>query len=294
MNPKISVIIPTYNREKVVLNTLNCVINQTFEEWECIVVDDFSTDSTYETLLDYAKRDSRIRIFRNERTKGACGARNTGLSYAKAELVQFFDSDDEMSPEMLAELFNSLRDDADVVTCWTNVIDVDTGETIKTFENITKGHIHSSLLSEKTYVDTNCALIRKNVVERIEGWSEDCPSFQEWDFHLRLSKIANYSTLRKHLIRYYVGGSDIISKSLSKWVAGRLYIINKNKKELLLIHPIAYLKKMLYIYYLILKTKDDLEKNKSMKMYIEKTDSLTRLMIKFLNIPYSHIKNERK
>ena len=294
MNPKISIIIPTYNRKNVVSHTLDSIVNQTFQEWECIVVDDFSTDSTFDVLIDYAKRDPRIRVFENVNAKGACGARNTGLSYARGEFVQFFDSDDEMYPDLLSELYNHFSDDVDVVTCWTNVVDVDTGEIVKTFENISEGNIHGALMTGKTYVDTNCALIRKRVVDVVGGWSEDCPSFQEWDFHLKLSKCAKYATLRKHLIRYNIGGGDTISKSLPRWLVGRLYILNKNKKEYLFRHPIAYLKLMLNIYNTIINSKDEIEKTKLLKVYVEGSDYLTRLIIKLLLIPYSLVKNGRK
>lgn len=294
MNPKISIIIPTYNRESVVSHTLDSIINQTFQEWECIVVDDYSTDSTYPVLLEYGKRDTRFIILKNERKKGACGARNTGLHHATSDLVQFFDSDDEMKPELLSELYNNLSDDVDVVTCWTNVVDIDTGKVIKKFECITEGNIHSDLMSEKTYVDTNCALIRKKVVESIGGWSEDCPSYQEWDFHLRLSKVARYKTHRKHLINYNVGGADTISKSLPKYVAGRLYILNKYKSEFVCKHIISYLKKMLTIYYMILNSNENNEKGNMMNKFVNNTDLLTRTLVRCLYIPYCLMKYERK
>lgn len=291
MIPKISIIIPSYNREKVIVRTLDSILAQTFEDWECLIVDDHSTDSTWAVLEEYASKSPKIRIFKNERTKGACGARNTGLWKAESDLVQFFDSDDEMYPELLSDLYNQLSEDVDVVTCWTNVVDVNTDKIVKTFENITEGNIHSDLMTEKTYVDTNCALIRKSVVDRIGGWSEDCPSYQEWDFHLRLSKVAMYKTHKKHLINYNVGGADTISKSLPKYVAGRLYILGKYKKEFLHRHLISYLKKMLTIYYIILNSKDSDEKKRLVKVFDDKTDFLTRFTVKCLYSPYNLLKH---
>ena len=244
MTPLISIIIPTYNREKIVARTIDCIINQSFKDWECILVDDFSNDSTYEVLLSYARRDTRLKVFKNERVKGACGARNTGLSKAKGEYVQFFDSDDEMLPDLLYELYNHFSDNVDVVTCWTNVIDINTKKRIRSFENITEGNIHDDLMSGKTYVDTNCALIRKKVVDSIGGWSEDCPSYQEWDFHLRLSKKARYKTLNKYLINYFVGGSDTISLSSERDFQGMLYILNKYRRAWITKFPLIYIKKV--------------------------------------------------
>ena len=294
MKSKIAIIIPTYNREKVIARTLDSVLAQRFEDWECFVVDDHSTDSTWSVLEEYASKYSKIHIYKNERAKGACGARNTGIYKSESELVQFFDSDDEMYPDLLLDLYNQLSEDVDVVTCWTNVVDVNSKEILKTFENITEGNIHSQLMTEKTYVDTNCALIRRKVIKKIGGWSEDCPSYQEWDFHLKLSKVARYKTHRRHLINYNVGGADTISKSLPKYVAGRLYILNKNKAEFVSKHLASYIKKLVTVYYMIKKGDNSAEKIKLLNMFTEKTDLLSRLIVKCMYVPYCVLNYGRK
>lgn len=294
MKSKIAIIIPTYNREKVIARTLDSVLAQKFEDWECFVVDDHSTDSTWSVLEEYASKYPKIHIYKNERAKGACGARNTGIYKSESDLVQFFDSDDEMYPDLLSDLYNQLSEDVDVVTCWTNVVDVNTKEILKTFENITEGNIHSQLMTEKTYVDTNCALIRRKVIENIGGWSEDCPSYQEWDFHLRLSKVARYKTHRRHLINYNVGGADTISKSLSRYVSGRLYILNKNKSEFVSKHLVSYLKKLLTVYYMIKISDNSSERSKLLNMFTEKTDLLSRLIVKCMYVPYCVLNYGRK
>lgn len=294
MKSKIAIIIPAYNREKVIARTLDSVLAQKFEDWECFVVDDHSTDSTWSVLEEYASKYPKIHILKNERAKGACGARNTGISKSESELIQFFDSDDEMYPDLLLDLYNQLSEDVDVVTCWTNVVDVDSKEILKTFENITEGNIHGQLMTEKTYVDTNCALIRRKVVESIGGWSEDCPSYQEWDFHLRLSKVARYKTHRRHLINYNVGGTDTISKSLPKYVAGRLYILNKYKSEFVSKHLVSYLKKLLTVYYMIKISDNSTEKSKLLNMFTEKTDILSRLIVKCMYVPFCVLNYGRK
>ena len=294
MKSKITIVIPAYNREKLIARTLDSLLAQSFEDWECIVVDDHSTDSTWSVLEKYTSKYPKIRIFKNERTKGACGARNTGLSHAKSDLIQFFDSDDEMHPDLLSELYSHFSADVDVLTCWTNVVDVNSGERIKTFENITEGYIHDSLMRETTYVDTNCALMRKQIVECVGGWSEDCPSYQEWDFHLKLSTRARYKTHRKHLINYYVGGSDTISKSLPRYVSGRLYVLDKFKLDFLTRHPVAYMKKMVIIYDMIMNGKDDNERKKAMNIFVSNTSPFMRLLVKCLFTPYKFMVYGRK
>jgi glycosyltransferase involved in cell wall biosynthesis len=103
-SPIISIIIPVYNREKLVVETLESVLRQTYSNWECIVVDDGSTDNTWEVLLTYAKKDERIKVFqRNREPKGAPKCRNIGMEQAKGDYLIFLDSDDLLAPWCLAE-----------------------------------------------------------------------------------------------------------------------------------------------------------------------------------------------
>jgi glycosyltransferase involved in cell wall biosynthesis len=97
---EVSVIIPTYNYGRYIEETLNSLLNQTFEAWECIVIDNGSTDNTSNIIKQYSARDSRIKYFfiRHSTTSEA---RNTGLNKAQGRYIQFLDSDDLLSPEKL-------------------------------------------------------------------------------------------------------------------------------------------------------------------------------------------------
>src|SRR5258705_10332336 len=97
--PKVSVIIPTYNRAECLRSAITNVLNQTFQDFEIVVVDDSSQDHTREVVnsLD----DKRIKYIRHERNKGVAAARNTGVSNAKGDYIAFLDDDDEWFPEKL-------------------------------------------------------------------------------------------------------------------------------------------------------------------------------------------------
>ncbi|MCM8569202.1 glycosyltransferase [Gramella jeungdoensis] len=97
-NPLVSIIIPTYNRSELILQTLKSVVGQSFQNWECLVIDDGSTDATKETVLSI--KDERIRYFykdHGERSR----ARNFGLDHAKGAYIQFLDSDDLLDERKL-------------------------------------------------------------------------------------------------------------------------------------------------------------------------------------------------
>lgn len=234
MTPQISIVIPTYNRAYVISRTLNSVLAQSFQDWECLVVDDHSTDNTKEIVEEYCRADTRFRYLVNEGKKGAQGARNTGIRHAHYDWIQFFDSDDIMHKDLLVTIIREMertKYSSDIYTCFSNVIDRNTSQKVNNFEWLCEGNIHDKLFTRECYVDFNGAVIRKQKLSEIGGLDESCPSMQEWDTHIRLSKVATYHTIPKTLIDYYIGGEDTISSNSKREVVGRLYILKKYKKE---------------------------------------------------------------
>jgi len=105
MNPLISVIIPSYNRANLISETLDSILSQTYQNWECIVVDDGSTVETLKIVESYCSKDSRFKLLEREEQfpKGAPTCRNIGLMNAKGEFLIFLDSDDILFPHALIE-----------------------------------------------------------------------------------------------------------------------------------------------------------------------------------------------
>ena len=108
MNPAISVIVPVYNVEAYVRKSLQSVAKQTFDDWECIVVDDGSTDGSGAICDEFAARDPRFRVIHQE-NRGLSGARNTGLAVAQGRYIGFLDSDDYIHPDMYQVLFTAIE-----------------------------------------------------------------------------------------------------------------------------------------------------------------------------------------
>lgn len=226
--PAISIIIPTYNRAATIGKTIDTFIAQTFIDWEMIVVDDHSKDNTKEVIDVYHQRDARIQYMLNERKKGAQGARNTGILHAQAEWIVLFDSDDYVYPNFLERMVPYCVDGIDVITCYARQVNVE-DESTETLIWGGEGNIELGLLHSERYVNFDDCVFRKSKLIEIELLDEDCPAYQEYDTHIRLSRIANYKWVKEVLMDYMWGGGDTMSVNKKNNKKGFYYVLIYNK-----------------------------------------------------------------
>lgn len=111
MTPKVSIIMATYNRAHFIVETLQSIQNQTFDNWECLIIDDGGSDNTQEVIIDLLKNDVRFQFFKrpDRYTKGLSGSRNYGLDLAQGDYVIFFDDDDFVHPHNLKTANDEIR-----------------------------------------------------------------------------------------------------------------------------------------------------------------------------------------
>lgn len=102
--PKVSIIMPVYNKERYLRESLKSVLNQSFSDFELIVVNDGSTDNCLAIIQEFARKDSRIKVF-SQKNKGVSAARNLGLEKAKGQWIQFLDCDDSIMPDYIEKCF---------------------------------------------------------------------------------------------------------------------------------------------------------------------------------------------
>lgn len=116
-NPSISIIVPSFNEEKNIRRCLDSILNQTYRDFEIICVDDNSTDSTFEIIREYSKKDSRIKAYKNP-GKGVSSARNFGIENSHGYYLGFVDSDDFIQPQMYEFLLRAINENGcDISAC---------------------------------------------------------------------------------------------------------------------------------------------------------------------------------
>ena len=228
---RVSVVIPTYNREQLVGRALDSILAQTSVDWECWVIDDFSTDHTKEVVQKYCENDSRIHYALNQFRKGAQGARNTGIKLCGGNWVLLLDSDNSLTNDYVEKILSYIRShpDVDVVTNFIQNIGPNQ-EKSNVCQWVTEGKILRSLLNERTYVDNSSACIRKEKLFSIGLLDENCPSYQEWDTHIRLAKCCKYGCVREPLTNYFDHKGSRISQNTTSVYGKGLYVLKKHKK----------------------------------------------------------------
>lgn len=114
INPKVSVITPAYNAEKYISESVDSILNQTFNDFEIIVIDDCSTDKTWDIIQEYAVRDNRIVAVKNDENLGIAGNRNKGLGLARGKYIAWQDADDISLPTRIQKQFDFLESHPEV------------------------------------------------------------------------------------------------------------------------------------------------------------------------------------
>lgn len=184
--PLVSVIIPCYNCDRFLLETVSSVFNQDFTDYEIILIDDGSTDNTLEVIKSFG--DKVIAEFQENR--GASYTRNRGTALAKGEFIQYLDADDLLRPNTLEKRVKALRDTtADVAYCdWQNLVEGEDGK-FQLGEIISRKieDIHPNpeiALFTKFWSPPAALLYRRSIIDKIGGWNESLPIIQDARFLL--------------------------------------------------------------------------------------------------------------
>jgi len=210
--PTVSIIIPTYNRRQSIGRSIESVLNQTYRDFELIIVDDGSTDNTKELVADF--NDERIRYVRHEENKGEAAARNTGIKAARCDYIAYQDSDDEWLPEKLARQIELLENASpEVGVIYTGFWKAENHKrTYVPFSWVSQknGDIHKELL-KGNFIGSPVVLIKKECFNKVGLFDEKLRNLVDWEMWLRVSKYYHFKCIDEPLVIAHYHSDNVSS-----------------------------------------------------------------------------------
>ncbi|NEQ65642.1 MAG: glycosyltransferase [Symploca sp. SIO2D2] len=223
--PLISVIIPAYNAEKTILETIESILQQTFADFEIIVINDGSQDSTLELLSGV--KDPRLQVF-SFPNAGLAASRNRGVARAKGEYISFIDADDLWTPDKLELQLQALQTnpEAAVAYSWTDCID-EAGKFLRSGSHMSvSGDVYAQLLLVNFLESGSNVLIRQQALREIGDSDESLAAGQDRELFLRLAAKYHFVAVPQTQILYRVS-AQAISANVAKAGTSRLQVIKR-------------------------------------------------------------------
>lgn len=211
--PKISVIMSVYNGEKFLKESVLSILNQTYADFEFIIINDGSTDLSLEILRGFEEKDKRIRLISRE-NKGLTPSLNEGIKLAQGEYIARMDSDDISMPERFEKQITFLEKNKDIALCGTWAINIDeNGNEIGEYKTpITNKEIKKNILFHNPFIHPS-VMIRKEIVNNIGLYNEKIKYAQDYEYWLRMIKKNKVANLDDFLIKYRIAKKSMTRKS---------------------------------------------------------------------------------
>jgi glycosyltransferase involved in cell wall biosynthesis len=254
--PVVSIIIPNFNKATFIAESIRSVLEQDFEDWEAIIVDDGSTDNSVEIINNLVSNDPRLKLFqRNRLPKGGSTCRNIGIENARGDYLFFFDSDDLMTKDCIGERVNLMQDNT---TLDFAVFPVGTfykaiGDSTMVWRTKKGDHLKQFLRHDLPWHTMSPIWRTPFVKNKLNGFDESFPRLQDVEFHTRalLQKGLEYKIVHNTTPKcFYRIDHERTKQSTCQYLEGMLSGVEKylNKFEALLsdVNQIRYLRSTLF------------------------------------------------
>jgi glycosyltransferase involved in cell wall biosynthesis len=226
--PTVSVVIPTYNRARVLSKAVGSVLSQTYDDYEIIVVDDASVDDTASVIRKF--KDRRITYVRREKNGGEAASRNTGIGLSKGKYIASQDSDDEWLPGKLEKQIRLIESSPrEVGVVYTGFWRIE-GNAEVYFPNERKGRIQGDIRRELlmgNFVGTPTTVVKKECFEKIGGFDERLRHLVDWEMWIRISGLYQFICVEEPLVISY-GMPDAVSANAFALIDAHEYILEKH------------------------------------------------------------------
>lgn len=223
MNPRISVIMPAYNAEKTVCDAIESVLRQTHTDFELIVIDDCSSDNTFEVISAFAEKDDRVKVCRNKDNSGVSATRNFGVGMALGEYIAFIDSDDMWREDKLELQMKLMEENPDCPLSFTGSSFVDAeGKAYDYIYSVPESVDYKTLLKQNV-ISCSSVIVKREIIEKYPmKYDQMHEDFATWLQILR--DVGDAMAVNEPLLVYRIAtGTKSSNKIKSALMAYRVY-----------------------------------------------------------------------
>ena len=230
MNALVSIIVPCFNQANFLKESLQSVLDQTHENWECIIVNDGSPDNTEDIANKWCETDNRFRYFKKP-NGGLSSARNAGIRIAKGDFILPLDADDILDKSYISRLLPELISDnsLSVVSCYSKFFEKNISNIVYEFKPV--GSSYRNLLFENNLIATS--LFRKKDWTEVGGYDEKMKNgFEDWEFWISITKSGRkYKIVEEFLFYYRKSRNSMLIDTLENHRISNLeYVIEKHRE----------------------------------------------------------------
>ena len=244
--PKISVIIPVYNDERYIQQTIQSVLDQTFTDFELILVDDASTDRSVEIMKNFD--DPRIHVFINEKNLGIVGSLNKAISLSKAAIIARLDHDDMCYPTRLEKQYNFLEVHPEIGLVGAGIQEIDSeGKKVGSPRiHLSEPYLLKYWLHFEVLLSSPATTFRRSIIEKAGGFNPAAELAEDYDLYTRFVKYCDLSNLSEPLVYKREHGKNASIKYHDDQVARHIHTCESEVAKLMgKTYPYEYFKKLI-------------------------------------------------
>lgn len=229
-NPLVSVIVPAYNAQLYLVEALQSILEQTYQQIEIIVLDDASTDDTLLIARQFSIKDSRIKVVSNDKNLYIAGNRNKGISLAKGKYIVWQDADDISLPLRIEKLVNLMESDSSIGLAGSNIQVFDEHGDKEVREYSTDDVELRKCIFKYSPVAQPAAIVRKACFDAVGVFNEAYPPAEDLDLSFRVGCLYKFGNVNETLLRYRLSPTNQTYRHTKKMIVATLSLRRKYAK----------------------------------------------------------------
>lgn len=229
--PKVSVLMPAYNAEKYIAESIESILNQTFQDFELIIIDDCSSDNTWNIMQEYAKKDDRINIFKNEKNLGIGGNRNRLINLARGKYIVWQDNDDISLPERVEKQYTYMEENIGVGILGGYLQLFNEKENLSVRKYATDDGSLRKTIFRYSPVAQPATMIRRSCFDEVGGYDFANPLIEDIDMSFRIGSKYKFANLPEIIIKYRQNENSVTFTRLKTMELNTLKIRKKYVKN---------------------------------------------------------------